>query len=331
MTKPILLYALLTLVLLALFYAALSVGAATLSPAQVWHGLWQDDGSMESLIVREIRLPRAVLAVLVGGTLALSGAALQGYLRNPLAEPGLLGVTNGAALGAVIALYGGLATASSIGLPVAAMVGAVAAVALTYMLAGRSGSTLVLILAGIAVSSLFGAGVAVALNLAPNPFAAMEVIFWLMGSLANRTLAQCALILPFVALGWLCLLACARGLTALTLGEKTAATLGVHLTRLRWQLALGVALAVGAVVSVSGSIGFVGLVVPHLLRPWVGHRPGHLLPASLLGGASLLLLADMAVRVIPTSGMELRLGVVTALLGAPFFLALLYSERRRRS
>ncbi|MGB1539841.1 MAG: FecCD family ABC transporter permease, partial [Rickettsiales bacterium] len=207
--------------------------------------------------------------------------------------------------------------------------GAMAAVVLTYLLAGRSGASHTLILAGIAVSSLFGAGVALALNLAPNPFAAMEVIFWLMGSLADRSMEQVWLAVPFMLLGWLCLLSCLRGLNALSLGEMTATSLGISLPSIQWRLALGVALSVGAAVSVTGSIGFVGLVVPHLLRPLVGHMPGRLLPASAFGGAILLLAADIAVRLIPTSGTELRLGVVTALIGAPFFLGLLVETRRR--
>lgn len=331
MNASVKLYGALSVALLLVMAASLAVGPVSLSFSQVFAGLFgADEQAIETLIVRDIRLPRTLLAVLVGGTLALGGAALQGFLRNPLAEPGLLGVTNGAALGAVVALYGGFAALDAISLPLSAMAGALLAVGGTYLLAGRTGSPLTLVLAGIAISYLFGSGVAIALNLAPNPFAAMEVVFWLMGSLANRTMDQFWLILPFVAVGWACLLACARGLDALTLGENTARSLGVSLPHLQWLLALGVALGVGAGVAVAGSIGFVGLVVPHLLRPLVGHKPGRLLPVSLFGGAILLLLADIAVRLIPTSGMELRLGVVTALLGAPFFLMLLMHARRER-
>lgn len=325
---PWLLYVLLSGAVVLAALASLAVGQVPLTLAQLVQGITARDGSVAQIIVQDIRLPRTVLAVLVGAALGLSGAALQGYLRNPLAEPGLLGVSGGAALGAVIAIYGGLTLAGLLFLPLLAMGGAVAAVALTYVLAGRASSSQTLILAGIAVSSLFGAAVAMALNLAPNPFAAMEVIFWLMGSLADRTMEQVWLVLPFLLLGAAVLLSCMRGLDALSLGETTARSLGVRLPWLQAKVALGVALMVGAAVSVSGSIGFVGLVVPHLLRPFVGYQPGRLLPASAFGGAVLLLLADIAVRVIPTSGIELRIGVVTALVGAPFFLLLLLHHRR---
>lgn len=327
--KPALLYAvLLGLVGLAALLS-LGVGQVALSPAQIADGLAGKEG-LAGVITREIRLPRTLLAIVVGAALGMSGAALQGFLRNPLAEPGLLGISGGAALGAVLAIYTGLTLLGEFWLPLLAMAGAMGAVALTALLAGKHTSSHTLILAGIAVSSLFGAAVAVALNLAPNPFAAMDVVFWLMGSLENRTMAQFWLVFPLVLLGMAVLLGCARGLNALTLGEATAQSLGVRLRGLQWRVALGVALAVGAAVSVSGSIGFVGLVVPHVLRPLVGHRPGALLAASALGGAVLLLLADIAVRLIPTSGLELRVGVVTALVGAPFFLLLLIHHRRGR-
>lgn len=323
------LYAWLLIILLAAGLLSLAVGQVALSPAQVLSGLTLPGDGLEQAIVREIRLPRTLLAVLVGASLGISGAALQGFLRNPLAEPGLLGISGGAALGAVIAIYTGLTMLGEFWLPMLAMLGATSAVALAYGLAGRHAGAHTLILAGIAVSSLYGAAVAVALNLAPNPFAAMDVVFWLMGSLADRSMEHVWLVLPFMLAGALLLLSCLRGLDALTLGETTARSLGISLHSLQWRLALGVALAVGAAVSVSGSIGFVGLVVPHVLRPFVGHRPGRLLAASALGGAVLLLLADMAVRIIPTNGIELRIGVMTALVGAPFFLLLLLQHRRR--
>lgn len=329
LTLPLLYAGLLALMVLAAVMS-LAVGQVSLSPAQVMDALVGQGDRLAQIIIYEIRLPRTLLAVVVGAALGISGAAMQGFLRNPLAEPGLLGVSGGAALGAVLAIYTGLTLSGELWLPMLAMLGAMAAVALTYGLAGRQSSSQTLILAGIAVSSLFGAAVAVALNLAPNPFAAMDVIFWLMGSLADRTLDQFWLVLPFIVLGMGLLFSCARGLDALTLGETTARSLGIRLHSLQWRLALGVALAVGAAVSVSGSIGFVGLVVPHVLRPLVGHKPSALLGTSAVGGAVLLLLADIAVRLIPTAGMELRIGVVTALVGAPFFLLLLVYHRRRQ-
>lgn len=325
------LYALLLSALAAGVALSLAVGPVSLTVAQIWQGLVMGDG-WEAVILREIRLPRVWLALLAGGALGMAGAALQGYLRNPLAEPGLLGVTNGAALGAVFAMYGGpglLGFSAGFLLPVMAMGGAMLAVALACLLVGRHTSAYALILAGIAVSSLFGAAVALALNLAPNPFAAMEVVFWLMGSLEARSMHEVWLALPCVLAGMVLMLSCARGLDALTLGEQTAASLGISLASLRWRLVAGVSLAVGGVTAVAGSIGFVGLVVPHVLRPFVGARPGRLLPASALGGAVMVLLADTLLRAIPTTGMELRLGVVTALVGAPFFLWLLLHERRR--
>ena len=320
---------LLLLLLISMMLFSLMIGHVPMTFEQVLSSLQDESGSLESVIIQEIRLPRMLLAVLAGGTLGMAGAAMQGFLRNPLAEPGLLGISNGAALGAVIAIYGGFAAASPLALPLAAMAGALLAVWLVYVLAGSNASAQTLILSGIAVSSVLGAGVAIALNLAPNPFAAMEVVFWLMGSLADRTMGHVWLVLPFIGIGAIFLLSCARGLDALSLGETTASSMGVSIASVQWRLAIGIACAVGASVAVSGSIGFIGLVVPHLLRPMVGHMPGKLLPASAFGGAILLLAADILVRVIPTSGMELRLGVITALLGAPFFLLLLIKTRRR--
>jgi iron complex transport system permease protein len=323
------LYLALILLMSGAALVSLAVGQAGLSLAQIAGVLGGQGERLAQVVVLEIRLPRMLLAIVVGAALGMAGAAMQGFLRNPLAEPGLLGVSGGAALGAVLAIYTGLTLMGEFWLPVLAMLGAMSAVVLTYSLAGRYSGGQTLILAGIAVSSLFGAAVAVALNLAPNPFAAMDVIFWLMGSLADRSIDQFWLVLPFITVGMLLLLSCLRGLDALTLGEATAQSLGIRLVSVQWRLALGVALAVGAAVAVSGSIGFVGLVVPHVLRPLVGHKPSALLGTSALGGAVLLLLADIAVRLIPTAGMELRIGVVTALVGAPFFLLLLVHHRRR--
>ena len=275
--------------------------------------------------MREIRLPRALLGLLIGAALGMSGAALQGFLRNPLAEPGVIGVSGAAALGAVLALYTGLSLAVPLALPALAIAGALAAVLVLQALAAGA-STLTLILAGVALSSLAGALTALALNLSPNPFAAQEIVFWLLGSLTDRSLVHVALAAPFILAGMALLLATARDLETLTLGEEAAASLGVNLARTRWLVVLGTALAVGAATAVAGVIGFVGLVVPHLLRPLVGHRPAALLPVSALGGALLLLVADVAVRLV-TPGTELKLGVLTSLVGAPFFLWLVVRSR----
>jgi iron complex transport system permease protein len=307
----------------AALYAWLLAALAVLAAASVLMG----PAGLSSLIVVEIRIPRTILAVAVGASLGLCGAALQGLLRNPLAEPGLIGAAPAASFGAALAFYFGLATVSALAVPLLAMAGAAAAVVLLYALAGRDASMLSLVLAGVAVSSFAGALTALALNLAPSPYAALEIAYWLLGSLADRALVDVYVAVPLMALGWVLLLTTGRSLDALTLGEDAARSLGVDLDRLRLTLVVGIALAVGAAVSVSGAIGFVGLVVPHLLRPLVGYEPGRLLLPSALGGAVLLLASDLVVRLVST-GIELKLGVVTALVGAPFFLSLVLSTRR---
>jgi iron complex transport system permease protein len=279
-----------------------------------------------AVILREIRLPRTLLALLVGGTLGLCGAALQGLLRNPLAEPGLLGASSGAALGAVLVFYFGLAGGESLLLPLGAVAGSLLSLVLLYALAGKSSDLLTVVLAGIAINAFTAALTSLVLNFAPSPYAALEILFWMLGSLADRSLVHVWLALPLMIPGWLLVVAAARGLDALTLGEETAASLGFDPRRTQWLVVTGTALAVGGAVAVTGVVGFVGLVVPHLLRPWVGHHPSRLLLPSFLGGALLTTLADSAIRLMPP-GPELKLGVVTALLGAPFFLRLVISSR----
>ena len=264
---------------------------------------------------------------MVGAILGLSGAALQGYLRNPLAEPSVLGASNGAALGAVIAIYFGIATRHEVALPALAILGALVTLGALLLLSRRSDSALTLILAGIAISTLTVAGTSLALNLSPNPFAAMEIMTWLLGSLEDRSFRHVALALPCVAAGALLLAGQGRALDALTLGEDGAAALGIDLPRTRLRLLLGVAIGVGGAVAVSGAIGFIGLIVPHLIRPLTDRTPSAILWPSALAGAALLTLADVAVRVIPTTN-ELKLGVVTAFLGVPVFLVHLMRERR---
>jgi iron complex transport system permease protein len=311
---------LLLLGLLAAFFAAsLLAGRAWLPPGDLTHGLGL-------LILIDIRLPRTALAVMVGAVLGLCGAVMQGLTRNPLAEPGLLGVSTGAALGAVIALYFGFAASFAFAGPLMGIVGALVASGLTVAL-WRGGGTLALILAGAAVSSLAGALISVALNLAPNPYAAYEIMTWLLGSLSDRSWNHVLLVLPFVAIGSAMLAVTGRALDALSLGDTQAQSLGIHLDRLRILVVLGTALSVGAATSVTGAIGFIGLVAPHLVRPFVGHQPSRiLLPAALLG-ALLLLAADIATRLINV-GPELKLGVFTSLIGAPFFFWLVLRLRR---
>jgi len=320
------LLAILALAVLVSAVASLAVGYVPLPPADLAAGLF--GGGPAAPLVQEIRLPRTLLALAVGASLGLAGAALQGLLRNPLAEPGVVGISASAGLGAVIALYFGLAAAWPPALPILGMAGAGVAGVLVLLLAGRAAGVLSLVLAGVAVSSFAVALTALALNLAPNPYALSEMLFWLLGSLRDRSFDDLGYAAPFMLLGWALLLTAGRGLDALTLGEETAASLGVRVGVLRAQVVAGTALAVGAAVSAAGSIGFVGLVVPHLLRPLCGHRPGRLLLPSALGGAVLIAAADILVRLVPTRT-ELHLGVVTALVGAPFFLALLASLGRR--
>ena len=311
----------------ALFLASLTLGPAGIGPVESLRALVAGDDGALTLVMREVRLPRAILAVMVGASLGLAGAAMQGYLRNPLAEPGLIGVSGSAALGAVIAMQTGLATSVFLGLPLMALAGALAGVGLVMALAGPRGGSLTLILAGIAISALAGALTSLVLNLSPNPFAANEIVFWMMGSLTDRSMTHVWVALPFTLIGWALLATLGRGLDALTLGEDAAAALGISLARLRLTLIAGTAGVVGAATAVAGTIGFVGLVVPHILRPLVGAQPSRLLPASALGGAALLLAADIAVRLILPER-DLKLGVLTALVGAPIFLHLIYRTRR---
>lgn len=283
--------------------------------------------NMASIILTEIRLPRSLIALFAGATLGLCGAVMQSLLRNPLASPGLIGSASGAVLGAVCALYFGLTDLWPGALPLSGVLGSLGATLLAYLLAGRNGGTLSLILAGVAINAFALALVSLLLNLAPSPYAVQEIALWMLGSLANTSTQELWIMLPGTLLGWLLLLRLGRSLDLLTLGEETAASMGVDLHRLRRRVFLAIALAVGSAISVTGSIGFIGLVVPHLLRPLVGYRPSRLLSASALGGALLLLAADSAVRLLPAQT-ELKVGVLTSLIGAPFFLYLIIRSRR---
>ncbi|SIT03848.1 iron complex transport system permease protein [Roseivivax lentus] len=326
MMRAVTLAALSALVVL-MIGASLLVGYAPLRPGPALAALFGQGDPLTVIVMQDIRLPRACLAAVVGAALGMSGAAMQGLLRNPLAEPGLIGVSGSAALGAVIALQTGLAGAFALALPLTALVFAAGAVALLLLLAGSRGGSLTLILAGIAVSALAGALTSLVLNLSPNPYAAAEVVFWLLGSVADRSMEHVSLAAPLILAGLAVLALTARGLDALTLGEDAAEALGVSMARLRLQVLVGTAAAVGAATAVAGAIGFVGLVVPHLLRPLMRARPGALLAASALGGAAMVLAADLAVRLI-LPDRDLKLGVVMALIGAPLFLHLIFRTRK---
>ncbi|WGR63502.1 iron ABC transporter permease (plasmid) [Paracoccus ferrooxidans] len=323
---PLLMAALSALVA-ALFLASLLTGPAGIGPGESLAALFHGGDDLLALVMRELRLPRAILGLLVGAALGMAGAVLQGFLRNPLAEPGLIGTSASAALGAVLAIQTGLSAAFPLGLPLAALAGAALSVLLVLMLAGPRGGTLALILAGIAISALAGAATSLVLNLSPNPFAINEIVFWMMGSLADRSMLHVWIAAPFMGLGFVLIWPMCRALNALTLGEDAAASSGVHLGRLRLMLVAGIAALIGGATAVAGTVGFVGLVVPHVLRRAVGASPAQLVPAAALGGAAVVLAADIAVRLI-APGRDLKLGVLTALVGAPFFLHLILKTRR---
>lgn len=309
-----------------LFCASLLVGAGHVSMRDtLWAYLGKGD-PLVVLVMQELRLPRALLAVLIGASLGFAGAGMQGFLRNPLAEPGIVGTSAFAALGAVLSLQTGLVAAFPMALPLAALAGALLSVFLLVVLAGPGARTTTLILSGVALSAAAGAMVSLALNLSRNPFAANEVMFWMMGSLADRSFQHVMVALPVLALGAALIWTCRKDLDALSFGEETAASMGIGVRKLRLRLVVGTACLSGAATSVAGMIGFVGLVVPHLLRRATGGMPSRLLLPCAVGGAALILAADIAVRVI-LPGRDLKLGVLTALIGTPVFLHLIWKSR----
>lgn len=310
-----------------LFTVSLGVGPVRIAPWDVVGALIGRGGEAEQIIIGEIRLPRAVLALLIGGILGLGGAAMQGLLRNPLAAPSLFGAPQAAAFAAVATISLGINDTLSFGLPVAAILGAFVSVFVLLAVAGKNASLVLLILSGLAVSSLAGAGTALAMNLAPNPFAALEIAFWLLGSLEDRSTRHVMLAAPFIIVSAIVLFAQRGAFRALTLGEDTAQSLGVNVARLRFIVILGVALGVGASVAVAGTIAFIGLVAPHLMRPLCGYDPARIMIPSALTGSCLLLAADIAVRIIPSTT-DIKVGVLTAIIGVPFFLYLIVRQRR---
>lgn len=309
-----------------LFAVSLLIGPAGIGQIEGLRALLFGGDGPVPIVMREIRLPRALLGLIVGAGLGLAGAAMQGYLRNPLAEPGLVGISGMAALGAVLSIHTGFSLSAVLALPGAALAGAALGTFLLVRLAGPSGGSVTLILAGIAISALANAATALVLNLSPNPYAANEIMFWLMGSLADRSMLHVWLALPVIGLGLMIIMRISRDLDALTLGEAAASSLGSSPRNLRWSLIIGIALIVGPATAVAGAIGFIGLVVPHILRPLVGARPSRLLLTSALGGAALLMAADIAVRLVLPER-DLKLGVLTAIIGAPLFLHLIWKTR----
>ena len=328
-TTPLIIGLIASIVVLAIL--SLMVGPSGLSPRAALAGLLDGEGA-PGLIVRSIRLPRTVLALLIGATFGLAGAALQGLLRNPLAEPALFGAPQAASVGASFVIAYGLSGATSFAVPLAGIAGALLSIGGLVAIAGRRASLTVTLLAGLALASFAGAATALILNLAPTPYAALEIAFWLLGSLEDRSVDHLIIATPFLLASWVLLALHAPAFRALTLGEDAAASLGVDIDRTRIMVVIAVALGVGAAVAVAGSIGFIGLVAPHLVRRRVGSDPARVcLPAALMG-AALLLAADVAVRLIPTNpnatAIELKLGVVTALIGVPFFLMMIFRERQ---
>jgi iron complex transport system permease protein len=307
---------------LAGLFSGLDGGVAALGPAL------RGEEDLAAIILAEIRAPRVALSLLIGAGLGAAGAALQGYLRNPLADPGVIGVSPSAGLGAVAALYFGASNAFSLAVPAAAVLGAAAGTAGLLLLAGPGARATTLILAGVAIGALATALTALLMNMAPNPWALAEIAYWLMGSLNDSSWSEARLAAPLILAGLALLATTGRALDALSLGEEGAASLGIDLGRLRLVVVAGAALAVGGGVAAAGAIGFIGLVVPHLLRPFTDASPARLLLPSALGGAALLTLADLAVRHLSGPGQPLYLGVLTALIGAPFFLWLVRSTRR---
>ena len=289
--------------------------------------VWLDPASTPNatVILADLRLPRALLGALVGAGLGASGAAMQGYLRNPLADPGLFGIAPAAALGAVVSLRLGLTDIWT--LPTFALAGAAGAMALLALIAGRSAGIALFTLAGMIIASLAGALTSLAISLAPNAFAMSAIVTWLMGALTDRSWTDVMIAAPLTLAGLVVLLAAGRGLDALTLGEAAARSLGTDAGRLRWLLIAGVGLTVGGGVAVAGIIGFVGLIVPHLVRPLTDRRPSSLIVPSALAGAVLVVVADAICRILPLVS-ELRLGIALSLIGAPFFLWLLLRMRR---
>jgi iron complex transport system permease protein len=298
----------------AAFLLSLAAGKSWIGPND-----WFSD-SANGWIMAELRLPRALLATMIGAVLGLSGAVLQGFLRNPLADPTVVGVSSSAALGGVAAILLGLTP-----FPLA-MLGAGLSVALLAMLSGRNGGPLGFILAGMVLATLSGSLTAFLISIAPNPYATSEIIAWMMGALTDRSMDDVKQAFPFMLAGGALLAFTGRSLDALTLGVDGARSLGVNIARLQLMIAAGIGLSVGAAVAVSGVVGFVGLIVPHLVRALAGERPGGTLLPSALGGAILVLLADSLVRLTPGPG-EIRLGIAMAVLGAPFFFLLLHRVR----
>lgn len=322
--NPLLVAGLLLIALTSLSFGTIEVNVFT--ALSDW---LSSNDSREALIVGQIRLPRTLLALIVGAAMGLSGAALQGLLRNPLVDPGLIGASQGAALGAALVFYYNLfAGLGALATPFAGLIGAAITLFILMGLSGSMARPAIIIMAGLAISTLSSALLAVVLNFAPNPYAMQELVFWLLGSVSNRGIDNLAVLFPAFLLGCLVVFAQRRLLLGLSLGEQVADSMGLEVVKRGRFIILGTALLVGSAVAVAGNIGFIGLVVPHLIRPLVKYRPDRLLMPSALLGAIVVCGADILVRMLPPER-ELKLGVLTALVGAPFFIWLVWKERQR--
>ena len=311
--------------LICLFLAC-AFGSTPMNFSRVLAALLWESSTADNIVIWQIRLPRALSALIVGAALGASGAALQGLLRNPLAEPGVLGVTASASLSATFSLYYGLIASSPFLLPIYSIIGALIATGFLVLVAIRVSSVVTLILIGVGLSSFSAALMSLLLNLAPNPFSLADMINWLLGSVANRSFNDILIVTPFMLCGFLILFFSKRGLAVLTLGEEAASGIGVNLYRLRIAVILGTGLMTGASVALAGAIGFIGIVAPHLIRPLIHHDPSKsIIPSALLGGL-ILIIADIIIRLLPTSS-ELKLGVIAAIIGAPAFIWIAMKQR----
>jgi iron complex transport system permease protein len=326
MTRESLLMPVLVTASLFAILTACFLGSTALPADRLLAALFGGADAGDRLVVWQIRLPRAIAAYIVGAALGISGAALQGLLRNPLAEPGVLGVSASASLMATFALYYGIASITPWAVPIAAIIGALTATGLITVAALRTQSVVTLILIGVGLSSFAGAAMSLLMNLAPNPFSLSDMINWMLGSVANRSFDEITLAAPFILAGAAILFATRRGLSALTLGEEAASGIGLNLRRQQVFTVVGAGLATGGAVALAGAIGFVGIVAPHIIRPFVGHDPARSLVPSALFSGLILVVADIFVRLLPTSA-ELKLGVVAALIGAPAFVWIAMQRR----
>lgn len=311
-----------SLLLVALAIVSLCVGDLALDPARLWAGLWRHD-ELAATILWQIRLPRLLVGLLIGAALSASGLVMQAYFRNSLASPGLLGVSSGGAAGAVLAIGAGWATHTLLVLPLCAILGAIVATGAVLVLARQGASTERLLLAGVALNAMLGAVTSYVLtNFTLTYERNAQILFWLLGGLEDRTWEHVAIALP-VLLGAALLWPLGRPMDLLSLGAQEAQSLGVDVRRLRRNL-LGLTTVLTALATaVAGTVGFVGLIVPHVLRLLVGPEHRRLVPLSLVGGAAFVVACDLLGR----AAGGLRVGIVTSLIGGPFFLWLLRRQR----